>query len=97
MAVNSTWPPPMVPTTSRSNTPIQAPASRGTEPCVACTVTSTAGSPASRAVNEVVSLGAFTASMRNNPGARVTPVGEMDELALNHGRRACARGWGGKS
>ena len=32
--------------------------------------------------------------MRNNPVARVTAVGEIEEFALNHGLRACARGSG---
>ena len=42
MARHSSWPPPMVPITVLSNTAIQVPASRGTEPWVWVTVTSTA-------------------------------------------------------
>ena len=49
MAWYSRCPPPIVHTRVSANTSIQAPASRGTEPCVRSTSTSTASSRASRA------------------------------------------------
>ena len=63
----------MVPTTSAANTAIQAPASRGAEPCVATTVTSTASSRASRDVTTF--MGRFRVKWKNRSG-RVTTSSE---------------------
>ena len=52
----------MVPSTRPANTAIHVPASRGAEPCVSSTLTSTAGSPASQA-RSVSSVGSVRAGM----------------------------------
>src|SRR4051812_13677407 len=56
----------MVPATRPANTAIHVPASRGTEPCTACTVTSTPCASSGNPVISVMGKPLYIASVRDN-------------------------------